>query len=112
MPSPSLVSHEAKIYRQANSVDSEGTPIQEYLQIGEIRGGFGSINTSRENIKGDAGEEVEAALSTRNEIIIQAGDLVEVAGREWTVIGVRQTGWTNRILLTKWKGIPVNGGNN
>lgn len=112
MPNPSLVSNEVKIYRQSNTVDAEGTPLQAYVPIGEIRGGFGSINTSRENIKGDAGEEVEAAISTRSELDIQVGDLVEVAGREWAVIGVRQTGWTTRILLTKWKGTSINGGNN
>lgn len=99
---PSLTSHEVLISRQITGVDAEGTPLQEFAYVGGFRGGFGSVATDRELVKGDAGQRVDAAVSILGSTNVLIGDKVNVSGRDWRVVGVRTTGLTTRILLAGW----------
>lgn len=99
---PSLTSHEVFVLRQINGVDAEGTPLQDFVYIGGFRGGFGSVTSDRELVKGDAGQRVDAAVSITGTPDVRIGDKVETGGREWRVVGVRRTGVTTRVLLAAW----------
>lgn len=99
---PSLNSHEVVLARQVAGVDAEGTPLQDFTYIAAYRGGFGSVTSDRELVKGDAGQRVDAAVSISGTPDVRVGDKVETAGREWRVVGVRRTGVTTRILLAAW----------
>jgi len=100
--SPSLNQDEITLYRQVDSIDLEGTPSQEFVQIETFRGGFGSVNTGRQIVRGDAGQEAEAAISTLSQVQVQVGDMLQLRGRDWKVIGVLETGVTQRFLVQAW----------
>ena len=102
VPYPSLSSYEVKIYRKSQQVDSEGMPLQTYSLVDEFRGGFGSVATGREQVRGFAGQRVDAAISTEHEPNALIGDKVEVSGRDWVVVGIADTPVTHRILLAQW----------
>lgn len=104
VPIPSLRTHEVKIYRKDQGVDSEGTPLQTYTLVDEFRGGFGSVSTGRELVEGYAGQRVDAAISTAHEPQALIGDKVNVSGRDWVVVGLSDTPVTYRILLAQWGG--------
>jgi hypothetical protein len=99
---PSLTGSQIIQSRQVEGIDAEGTPLQTYENIAEFRGGFGSVNTARENVRGDAGQVADAAVSTQAEVEVWVGDILNINGRDWKVIGVRETGHTKRILLQTW----------
>lgn len=99
---PSLTSHEVMVSRQISGVDAEGTPLQTFAYVDTFRGGFGSVTTDRELVKGDAGQRVDAAVSIMGTANILIGDKLNVSGRDWRVVGVRTTGLTTRILLAAW----------
>lgn len=104
VPIPSLKSHEVKIYRKDQGVDSEGTPLQTYTLVDEFRGGFGSVSSGRERVEGYAGQRVDAAVSTSHEANALIGDKVNVSGRDWVIVGITDTAITSRILLAQWGG--------
>lgn len=99
---PSLRSHVVELHRIGTGVDDEGTPVQDYSFVFEFRAGFGSVNTNREQIVGQDGQRVDAALSTTITVDVRVNDKVIVSGREWRVVGVKSTGYTTRIYLSAW----------
>lgn len=99
---PSLRSHEVTVSRQVSGVDAEGTPLQTFAYAYTLRGGFGSVTSDRELVKGDAGQRVDAAVSIMGSADILVGDKINVSGRDFRCVGVRTTGLTTRILLASW----------
>jgi len=103
MRTPSLTSNYAMVYRRNTGVTVEGRPVETWTMVYAFSCGFGAVNTAREQVVGAAGQRVDAAASTMaQEPDVQVGDKLAVAGREWAVVGVRDTGATTRILLAAW----------
>lgn len=99
---PSLTSHEVVLSRQTVGIDAEGTPLQTFTYVQTLRGGFGSVTSDRELVKGDAGQRVDAAVSLSGAPDFRIGDKASISGRDWRVVGVRRTGVTTRVLLAAW----------
>lgn len=96
---PSLYSHYCRVVRRVDSVDAEGTPKRSEGVVCEFYGGFGAVASDRQAVYGSDGQLVVAAVSTTTGPDVKVGDKLEVAGREWAVVGIRETGATTRILL-------------
>ena len=99
---PSLTSHAVSISRPNVGVDEEGTPLTSYSPVFDFRGGFGSVNSNREQVLGADGQRVAAAVSTTIAGDVQITDKAIVNGREWRVVSIQATGLTTRILLATW----------
>ena len=100
---PSLTSNYCIVYRRDGSVDVEGRPTSEWTLVYAFSGRFGSVGSTREQVVGAAGQQVDAAVSTAAlNPDVQVGDLLRVSGRDFAVVGIRVTGATTRILLAIW----------
>lgn len=101
-PGPSLNSHTATVERRIDGVDTEGSPMSTYVDVCTFTGGFGAVATGKEVTVGFDGQRLDAAISTMSTPDVQVEDRITVAGRTWTVIGVKATEVTTRILLAAW----------
>ena len=99
---PSLNSHTAVVQRRTTGVDVEGSPLSTYVDVCTFTGGFGNVATGKEVVVGFDGQRLDAAISTLSTPDVQVDDKVTVAGRDWTVIGVKSTAVTTRVLLAAW----------
>lgn len=99
---PSLNSHLCQVERRVATVDDEGTPSQALVSAGSFLGGFGAVSTAREQVTGQDGQRVDAAVSALGTPDVKVGDRLIVAGRQWAVVGIRATGIGTRVLLAAW----------